>query len=70
MTDERFTIGYKDSNGLMCVGIYDSQRDIWGALTPLDNENKVPEWAMDRLESLCARLNAKSRKEQGNEKGN
>ena len=64
---ERFEIGYTESNGLMCVGLYDTERDIWGALTPLDNENNAPEWAMEKLESLCARLNAKSRKELEND---
>jgi hypothetical protein len=63
---ERFEIGYTANNGLMFVGLYDTERDIWGALTPLDNENNAPEWAMKKLESLCARLNAKSRKEAAN----
>lgn len=61
---ERFIIGYTESNGLMCVGLYDTERDIWGALTPLDNENNAPEWMLNRLETLRARLNAKSRKDQ------
>lgn len=61
---ERFEIGYTESNGIMCVGLYDTEREIWGALTPLDNEFNAPEWAMEKLESLCARLNDKSRKEQ------
>ena len=60
---ERFIIGYKESNGLICVGLYDTERAIWGALTPLDNENNAPERAMEQLEKLRARLNAKSRKD-------
>jgi hypothetical protein len=55
---ERFIVAYKESNGLMCIGICDTERNIWSALTPNDSQEM-----RKRLESMRDRLNAEYRKE-------